>query len=182
MGVRGVFVLLAVCIGCQEPSVAPPSMPKMLGAPAATEEPAESILKVNVSGEELKKLLAAFAESQKENPFSFAHLKKNALRYQGRIIAFSGKILEIVETPNDTTVARIALNGDADYVFWVEAGFTTDFVDDSRVDVIGNVAGAKTYQSQAGWTITVPAVLAMSIQKRGTFDRLAKPKRKGNDE
>lgn len=164
-----------MAIGCDEHGGYREIPPPVIPAPAPTEE--RSVLATNTEGAELKKLIDAFAQSQKEDPFNFAHLKKNTRRYFGRLIAFSGKIVEIAETPNDETVARIALNGDSGYVFWVEAGFTTDFVEDSRVDVFGTVAGSKTYKSQAGWEITVPAVLAISIQKRGTFDKLGKTKR-----
>lgn len=171
---RRQLLLLLMAIGCDEHGSSQGMPPPVIEAPRPAKEP--SVLAANVDGADLKSLLDEFKASQKEDPFNFAHLKKNAQRYIGRLIAFSGKIVEIVEMDNETT-ARVALNGDAGYVFWVQAGFLTDFVEGDRVDIFGTVAGAKTYESQAGWQITLPAVLAISIQKRGTFDRLARGER-----
>lgn len=184
--IGGALVALAVAAAVvagatSKPQHAPAMPAKLLSPPAPTTPPqpapsdpkaeARKMLSVNLAGGGLKTFLKAAADEQKETPITYAHLKKNADRYSGRKTVFQGVIDEIGER-NGETIARIAANGNSELMFWVQAAFETDFVEGNRVDVAGILAGATTYQSQAGWNITIPTVLARSIQKRGTFDRV----------
>lgn len=91
-------------------------------------------------------------------------LKKNASRYTGDVWAFSGRVLQIFEEGN-ATGARIGTGSwDAEAV-WVEASFTTEFVEDNRVFVVGTLQGTHSYTSQAGWEITIPKLTAVAIVK-----------------
>lgn len=156
----------------------PPSRP----APAAPKEDATDqtirrLLSGNATDEELRFLVAKAADSK---GITFAHLKKNAARYKGTEWRFKGHVIEIGENEGNT-VARIALDSWANDVVWVEAGFLTDFVENNRVEVLGIVVGAKSYTSQAGWNISIPAMVAYVIDKPGTIDKRlgikAKPKK-----
>lgn len=95
---------------------------------------------------------------------TYAHLKKNADRYVGRPWAFTGKILEIYEKDNLTN-ARVSLDDWGTKPVWVVAPVETDFLEGDRVYVIGYLGGSYTYTSEAGWTLTVPLLLARNLFK-----------------
>jgi hypothetical protein len=99
-----------------------------------------------------------------DQALTFEKIKKNPNRYAGETWSFTGKILEIQE-PGNATVARIGLGAYGLEAIWVEAPFTTEFVDKNSVFVIGTIKGTKSYTTQAGWEITIPYVEAQAIVK-----------------
>jgi hypothetical protein len=146
------------------PAVAPPEAATPPPDPVL-HQPVET---GNLTGADLAALLA-LADGNKA--ITYSHLKKNAERYKGKEWAFSGPILEIQEA-NGRTIARINDGYYGESVMWIVAPFETDFVQGKVVDVAGLLAGTYEYKSQAGWDITIPALFAQSIQKRGTFDKV----------
>jgi hypothetical protein len=114
---------------------------------------------------------------------TFAHLKKGPDKYKGEPWAFRGKILEIAEVDGHTR-ARVAIDSYGQKAIYVEAGFTTDFVEDNTVDIVGLLWGSFSYKSQAGWDMSIPALYAAKIAKRGELDPRSKPRRAavGEDE
>jgi hypothetical protein len=113
-------------------------------------------------------LRTAVSQAADNHIITYAHLKKNADRYRGEVWRFRGRIAEISEGAAGT-VARITVDDDA--VMWVEAAFQTDFVEGNRVDVLGMLVGSKSYTSQAGWNITIPALTAFAIEKPGAIEK-----------
>jgi len=95
---------------------------------------------------------------------TYGKLKKNADRYTGQAWAFAGKVLEIHEQ-GSTTTARIGIGGYGLDAVYVECRCTTDFVEDNSVFVVGTVQGNYTYDTVAGWTLTIPRVNAVAIVK-----------------
>jgi hypothetical protein len=95
---------------------------------------------------------------------TYEHLKKNALKYAGQPWAVKGKILQIQESGGDT-MARVALDSWGNKVVWVVSGFTTDFIEGNQIYAVGYLAGDYSYESQAGWNITIPALVARAIIK-----------------
>jgi hypothetical protein len=114
---------------------------------------------------------------QVNKDISYEKVKKNPDKYKGEVWAVTGKILEIDETDN-YTVARVGTGEWGLDVVWVEADFTTDFVGKNRVYVVGYLQGSKTYESQAGWTITIPSLKASAILKPSDAARLIAAARK----
>jgi hypothetical protein len=106
-----------------------------------------------------------------DNTLTMAKIKKNPDRYYGESWAFTGKILEITERGN-LTVARVGVGAYGLEAIWVEAPFTTEFVDNNNVFVIGTIKGTKSYTSQAGWEITIPHVQAVAIVKPSEGSKL----------
>ncbi|OCA90190.1 hypothetical protein [Bacillus sp. FJAT-27986] len=51
----------------------------------------------------------------------------------------------------------------SDIIYVAYLGYT-DFVDEDVVTIYGEVNGSFTYTSQAGWDITLPLVIADSIE------------------
>ncbi len=97
---------------------------------------------------------------------TYEHLKKNSTKYAGQAWDLRGKILQIQEVDGDT-MARVALDNWGNKVVWVVGNFTTDFVEDNQIYAVGYLAGDYSYESQAGWNITIPALVARAIIKPG---------------
>jgi hypothetical protein len=108
-----------------------------------------------------------------DSKLTYAHIKKNPSRYAGTPWMFSGKILEIRETGNQT-FARIGIGSWGADAIYVIGSFTTEFIEDDRVSVIGYLAGDYSYVSQAGWNITIPAFAARLMVKPSDATRLSR--------
>ncbi len=103
----------------------------------------------------------------------YEHLKKNAEPYAGKPWRFTGRILEISEKSNpELTVARISLDYYGNYPIYVVGRFNTPFLTGNTVEVVGYLAGNYSYESQAGWNITVPAIAALAIVKYESINKL----------
>lgn len=106
---------------------------------------------------------------------TYEHLKKNADKFKGEAWSFTGKILEIQEMEGKT-VARISTDSWGLKPVLVAAPFTTDFVEDNNVFVVGYLSGSYSYESQAGWNITIPSLMARAILKPADAAKLKAPK------
>ncbi|KIL45775.1 hypothetical protein [Jeotgalibacillus soli] len=98
----------------------------------------------------------------------YAQMEKNPDRYTGEYVTYTGEILEINES-DDYTIMRVAVTEssygyDFNDVIWVEYAGYTEFVAEDVVTFYGEVYGGYSYTSQAGWEITVPAVMADTIE------------------
>ena len=110
------------------------------------------------------------AEEKKANaqPIKYAQFKKNPDRHTGEYVKYEGQIIQIMEG-DDLTQIRLAVTQDSfgwnsnDLIF-VEYDGLTDFVEEDVVTIYGEVYGSYNYESQAGWDITLPAVLADTIE------------------
>lgn len=116
-----------------------------------------------------EKLAAEEAERQKyERTIDFAHLNKNADKYAGEPYKFYGKIVQIMESGNYTTirmsVTQTSYGWSSSDIIYVEYDGTTDFVEDDVITVYGTVFGSHSYTSQAGYNISLPAVIAKQIK------------------
>ncbi|MGM9925082.1 MAG: Ig-like domain-containing protein [Bacillus sp. (in: firmicutes)] len=108
------------------------------------------------------------AKQANAKTIEYAQLEKNADKFTGEYAKFRGEIVQIIED-SGYTVIRLAVTQDSwgwDYnnILWVEYIGTTDFVDGDVVSVYGTMMGSHSYESMAGWQITVPAMLADTIK------------------
>lgn len=118
---------------------------------------------------EQERLAAEEVERQKyERTIDFAHLNKNADKYAGEPYKFYGKIVQIMEGNNSTTirmsVTQTSYGWSPSDIIYVEYDGTTDFVEDDVITVYGTVFGSHSYTSQAGYNISLPAVIAKQIK------------------
>lgn len=120
---------------------------------------AERINAEGLTSEQISKNIAAVNKE-----ITFEHLKKNSAKYAGKPWAVKGKILQIQEADGDT-MARVSLDSWGNKVVWVVGNFTTDFIENNQVYAVGYLAGDYSYESQAGWNITIPALVARAIIK-----------------
>jgi hypothetical protein len=111
-----------------------------------------------------------------EKSITYEKLKKNADEYDSYGWAFTGKVFQIQEQGGRTT-ALVSLDAWGNKIMWVKADFTTPFVENDQVYVVGYLAGNYSYTSVAGWNITVPAIEARAILKpsEATRIRVGKP-------
>ncbi|MET3507013.1 hypothetical protein [Halalkalibacter oceani] len=119
------------------------------------------------TAEEVKQLELEQKKSIAEE-ISFAHLNKNPDRYAGEYVKYTGEIVQIQEG-DGWTIIRLAVTEssygyDFNDIVWVEYEGYTDFIDEDIVTVYGTIMGSHSYTSQAGWEITVPALLADIIE------------------
>lgn len=99
-----------------------------------------------------------------DKTITYEQLKKNSIKHAGKAWAFTGKILEIREIGEDT-VARVSLDDWGSKPIYIAAPMSTEFVENNRVYVVGYLAGNYSYESQAGWNLTIPALAARAILK-----------------
>ncbi|MED3962798.1 hypothetical protein [Niallia taxi] len=146
-------------------------------AKKAEEEKVKAEAEAKAKAEE-EAMAAAKAEEKAENeaeekkanaqPIEYAQFKKNPDRHTGEYVKYEGQIIQIMEG-DDLTQIRLAVTQDSfgwnsnDLIF-VEYDGLTDFVEDDVVTIYGEVYGSYNYESQAGWDITLPAVLADTIE------------------
>ena len=98
----------------------------------------------------------------------YKQLEKNKNKDVGKVAKFKGQIVQILEDGNYTvirlSVAQASWGWDSNAILWVEYDGTTEFVQDDVITVYGRMMGEHSYQSQAGWDISVPSMLAEVIE------------------
>lgn len=134
---------------------------------ASKEDYAEHSLTMDVT-RQLSAEEKAAAKRASATTIEFAQLKKNPDKYEGEYVKYKGEIVQILEEGN-FTVIRLAVTPtsygyDFNDIIWVEYIGTTEFVDEDIVTVYGTITGEYSYTSTAGWEITLPAMLADSIE------------------
>jgi len=121
--------------------------------------------------EEEARIAAEKAEAEKKanaQPIEYAQLIKNPDRHAGEYVKYTGEIAQIQEGDN-STVIRLAVTQESygwnpNDIIWVEYDGYTEYVDGDVITVYGEIYGSHTYTSQAGWEITIPAVIAESFE------------------
>jgi len=91
---------------------------------------------------------------------SYKQLEKNPDKYTGQRVKFTGTIFQIQESGDFTSILLDV--GGYDNISVLYDG-TTDAVEDSSITVYGEIMGSYTYESVAGYQITVPQMNAKYI-------------------
>ncbi len=99
----------------------------------------------------------------------FKELDKNPDSFNGKIVKFTGQVVQIQEADN-YGVIRLAVTKESygwsiSDIVYVEYQNHTDAVKDDVVTVYGQLTGSKTYESQAHFQITVPSMTACAVEK-----------------
>lgn len=137
-------------------------------AKAKAEE--EVRLKAEQEAKEKAKAEAQAAAAKKANAktINYAQLKKNPDRYKGEYVKYTGEILQILEGDNITNirlaVTKTSYGYDFNDVIYIEYKGYTDFVDNDIVTVYGEIYGSYSYESQAGYNITLPGLIADKVE------------------
>lgn len=110
----------------------------------------------------------AAAKKANAKPIEYAQLKKNPDRYAGEYVKYTGEIIQIMEGDNVTQI-RLAVTKDSygydvNDIIFVEYAGLTEFVEEDVITVYGEIYGEYSYTSQAGWEISLPGLLAESIE------------------
>ncbi len=117
---------------------------------------------------EAKAAEEAAAKKANAQPIEYAHLKKNPDRYAGEYVKYTGEIIQIMEGDDITTI-RLAVTKDEwgynyDDVIYIEYSGLTDYIEEDIITVYGEIYGEYSYTSQAGWEISIPALIADSFE------------------
>ena len=118
--------------------------------------------------EQEKKVKQAQEKKENAQELRFAELNKNPDKHAGTYIKYQGEILQIMEDETSTDI-RLAVTKDSygyDYndVVYVTFEGTTPFLDEDIVTIYGKVSGAYSYESTAGYQITLPLIEAEFIE------------------
>lgn len=112
----------------------------------------------------------------KKDTIPYKELEKNPFKYEGTPISFTGEVLQIQEEDakdeqglsTTNTVLRLAINGDPNQVLYVTSqrysGMEGVYNEDT-ITVYGEVTGSTTYESVAGYQITIPSMDAIIYHK-----------------
>ncbi|MBX0357695.1 hypothetical protein [Halobacillus sp. Nhm2S1] len=113
----------------------------------------------------------------KTEQISYKELEKNPSKYEGTPLSFTGEVLQIQteEVDNSTfryldnySVIRLAIDGDLDQVVYVtveDADGMEGIVSEDTITVYGEMTGSKTYESVAGYEITIPSMDAVLYEE-----------------
>ena len=101
---------------------------------------------------------------------AYVELEKNPEGYAGTRCKFKGQVVQAM-VEGDRTMLRVNVT-DMGYGYWDDTVYvtikgTTPAVENSIVMVYGTITGSETYESQAAWTITIPAVEAEYVDVVG---------------
>ncbi len=176
-------LLIVIFLGCSStspetnrtvPVLRPSPIPNNLSGTAtdsAIDERSELAVRQNI------------LDAHENRTLTYEHLKKNPQQHSGKAWAFSGRIIQIQEE-GELTFALVALDQWNTKTMAVRADFSTPFVENDRVYVVGQLAGSYSYTSVAGWEITVPSITARAIitpreaaQLRGAENRPSQRRR-----
>ncbi len=93
---------------------------------------------------------------------SFKELNKNPESHAGERVKLSGRVIQIMESGGLTDIRMDVNDNFGDTVYVTYAG-TTSALEDSMITIYGEVVGSYTYESQAGWEITLPEIDAKYV-------------------
>lgn len=93
---------------------------------------------------------------------SFKQLDKNPDAHTGERVKLSGQIVQIMENSGYSEIRMDVNDNFGDTVYITYLG-TTPAVEDDMITIYGEVTGSYTYESQAGWTVTLPEISAKYI-------------------
>lgn len=138
-------------------------------AEAKAKAEAEQLAKEEAEEKARQEQLAKEAAEKKANAqtIEYAQLKKNPDRYSDEYVKYTGEIVQILEGDGMTNI-RLSVTKESygysfnDIVFVEYVGYT-DFVDNDIVTIYGTVYGEYTYESQAGYNISLPGIIADEV-------------------
>ena len=131
-------------------------------------EEADKALKESIRKEEERDKKELEEKKQGAKEIRFAELNKNPEKYSGEFVKYQGEIIQIMEDES-SSVIRLAVTMDSygyDFndVVYITYDGTTSFVDEDEITVYGTVKGSHTYESTAGYEITLPLIEAEIIE------------------
>lgn len=106
----------------------------------------------------------------------YKELEKNPFKHEGTPISFTGEVLQIQEEDEMTeqgisttnTVLRLVINGDPNQILYVTSqrwGGMKGVYNGDTITVYGEITGSTTYESVAGYRITIPSMDAIIYHK-----------------
>jgi len=103
-------------------------------------------------------------EKKKEySELDFKQLDKNADKHDGELVKYSGKIIQIFESDGSTEL-RLGMGTYGQDVVYVYYDDETEFVEDDKITVYGEVKGNHTYDTTIGGQVTLPLIFADIIE------------------
>ena len=156
--------------------VVPPSTPTT--ATRHTPSDAEIAARIStLSGEEL--IGELWTIDQVSDPsVTYDLLSRNAARQTGKIVVFTGKVLEIQDLPQGGSFIRLGLGsyGQRPVAVFTYVAPPDDVLQNRRVRAYGTIAGTFEYTSQAGWNLSIPRLDAVAVVRDNIPRRAPRPR------
>ncbi len=113
---------------------------------------------------------ASYKESCRTD-ISFEELNSNPYAYIGERITYIGKVLQVIRIQVTSGLWETSYRVDVGIgdVIYVTIEGDLDIVEDDYIQLWGEVKGTYTYESIAGWKITLPHIEAKYIEKISGF-------------
>ena len=97
---------------------------------------------------------------------AYKELSKNADKYTGQKVVYSGKVIQVSENEKGIGFLRLNVGTEfSDDVIYVSYTDKTDVLQGDTATVYGILGGSLTYVSQANYNISVPYLEAVAIEK-----------------
>ncbi len=93
---------------------------------------------------------------------TYEQLNSNPYSYSGEHLTYKGEILQVIEGASSTSY-RVDIGNNDDIFLTINQ--KPGVVEGDYVQIWGDVLGAYSYESIAGWTITLPHIQAWYIEK-----------------
>ena len=106
----------------------------------------------------------AAINKEEYNPLDYKQLDKNSNKFLGQKFYATGEVFQIMES-GDTGFMLLSVDGDSSQNIAVFYKGTNDVVEGDSVTVYGTVSTDYSYESTAGYKLTVPCVLSDEIVK-----------------
>nr|WP_294490587.1 toxin regulator [uncultured Anaerosporobacter sp.] len=102
-----------------------------------------------------------------ETGITFSQLARTPDNYEGKLVKFKGKVLQVMETDSEIQI-RLAVDSDYDKV--ILCGYLPDTVssrvlEDDVITIYGSSLGLTSYKSTLGGTITIPTIWVDKIDQ-----------------
>lgn len=111
--------------------------------------------------------LDAAVQAWPDRDIPYTELERAPDAHVGVSLVLEGRVEEIHDTATrGVSTMRVALRSGGRDVVWVETSGlapASSITAGARVVVVGYVAGSNTYETVAGWRVTLPAVLAAGV-------------------
>jgi hypothetical protein len=106
----------------------------------------------------------AFIASAQTIPYN--QLEKNADRYDGEVVKYTGQIFQIQEDYGTSVILLAVTNQGYDFWddnVWIDYDGTIEGAEDDIITIYGTVTGSKSYETQIGGETYVPQIKAKYI-------------------
>ena len=96
------------------------------------------------------------------DPLDYKQVEKNSAKFMGDHVQVNGTVFQIMEDPDGYGLILMHVDDDYGQIMAVMYEGSNDILEDDYITVYGNMTIDYSYESQAGYQLSVPCMLAES--------------------